>query len=193
MLINLNKESNKQNKFFNKIDEANRALHYCPLNRADDQDKEYMQRAKEIARMNIYNAFFDNISILKTEKKNREIRSFCTNGTHVSVHLFLRHNFENKIENAKSQKLVETGNLVGIDPGHTTILTGVEHTQRKTIAQDDQYNVFSNSCNDYYASTLVNVANIQMDMKISTEMININKKMPSLKVVTSRDLLESIR
>ena len=65
MLIHFNKE----NKLFDKIDEANRALVYCPLNRADDQDKQYMQRAKEIARMNIYNAFFDNISLLKQQEK----------------------------------------------------------------------------------------------------------------------------
>ena len=206
LLIHFNFKYN----IFDDIDKANKTLSECPLG-TDNTIKGFIARAREVGKLNLINKYFDNESLLElSNKMNYEVRSFTTDGQSVSVHFYLRKNM-NQIENDKNKSdkkpksenktnksdqkpksenktnnIVVTGNLVGIDPGRTSILTGVEEI-------GGNYKSYSESCNNYYDKTLVNVANYQMDLKRPEQINKIQKNMPSLKKIKSSELLESIK
>ena len=87
-------------------------------------------------------------------------------------------------------EIKQTGNLIAIDPGVTSILEGIEEKGK------DNYKRITKSCNDYYSERLINSANIHRDLELDKEeyvhIKDIFKKMPTLKTINSTELATNI-
>ena len=192
-IVNLLHRFNFKNKVYDRIDLFNKSL-----SEMNSSMSPYLTRAKEIGKLNLFNKFFDNESLMRAKNMiDYEARSFYTDGDGVSVN-FKKKIYDNHVNittrsEAISDRPVEikqTGNLVAIDPGVTSILEGIEEIG------EDNFERITKSCNDYYSKRLINSANIHRDLDLDKEEFahikDVFKTMPTLKTINSTKLATNI-
>ena len=192
-IVNLLNHFNLKNKVYDTFDYFNKHLTEMKSSVSPS-----LTRAKEIGKLNLFNKFFENESLLRANNMlDYTARSFYTDGNGVSVN-FKKNIYDNPANNTtrseeisdRPVEIKKTGNLIAIDPGITSILEGIEEIGT------DNYERITKTCNDYYSKRLINSANIHRVLDLDKEEFvhikNIFKTMPTLKTINSIELATNI-